>query len=312
MPRARRNKVVTLTKTAKKTRADKESLIDKVRDAAQQYSFVWLFGIGNMRNAYLKEVRQLWEGSRLFFGKLGIMRKALGTEEGDEIRTGISALSNKLAGSVGLLFTDSPPAEVQEWFKTYSREDFARAGNKASETVVLPEGPVMMHVGPVPEALPHSIEPQLRQLGMPTELKRGVPTLLREFTVCKKGSRLTKEAAQILKHLLIMQAEFRIIPLAYWSSIATEGKAEGTVHELELTPEQKELIEQAQNDSSAELAGVGGKKTKKGSARNGRSPKKAAEDAEMDAEEDEEDDDDVSLDDGDKVEESMMLPAELR
>ncbi len=223
MPRARRNKVISLTKTAKKTRADKESMLDKVREAAQQYSFVWLFSIGNMRNSCLKEVRQLWEGSRLFYGKLGVLRKALGTAEEDEVRTGLSNISNRLAGPVGLLFTDSLPKEVQDWFASYSRKDFARAGNVATETIELPEGEhqivVVMHrscgtayedadalllhlrtEGPVmirsnpPEAMPHSIEPQLRQLGMPTELRRGVPTLLRNFTVSKKGKKISKEA----------------------------------------------------------------------------------------------------------------------
>jgi mRNA turnover protein 4 len=140
MPRARRNKVVSLTKTNKKTRVDKESLMDKVREAAQQYSFVWLFSIGNMRNAYLKEVRQLWDGSRLFYGKLGVIKKALGTQEEDEARPGLSGIANKLAGPVGLLLTDSTPAEVKEWFDDYSRKDFARAGNLASATVELPAG----------------------------------------------------------------------------------------------------------------------------------------------------------------------------
>lgn len=44
-----------------------------------------------------------------------------------------------------------------------------------------------------PEPLAHSLEPQLRALGMPTELRRGVPTLLREFRVCKKGEQLSAQ-----------------------------------------------------------------------------------------------------------------------
>ena len=47
--------------------------------------------------------------------------------------------------------------------------DYARAGNKATFTVNLDPGPL--------EQFPHSMEPQLRQLGLPTALKkgRGVP-----------------------------------------------------------------------------------------------------------------------------------------
>jgi len=52
-----------------------------------------------------------------------------------------------------------------------------RTGGKAVETVVLPEGPL-------PE-FSHAMEPQLRLLGLPTTLKKGVVTLLHEHTVCK-------------------------------------------------------------------------------------------------------------------------------
>lgn len=43
--------------------------------------------------------------------------------------------------------------------------DYARAGNKATFTVNLDPGPL--------EQFPHSMEPQLRQLGLPTALKKG-------------------------------------------------------------------------------------------------------------------------------------------
>jgi mRNA turnover protein 4 len=53
----------------------------------------------------------------------------------------------------------------------------------------------MMRTDP-PETLPHPLEPQLRKLGLPTQLKRGVPTLLREHVVCKKGQVLTADAVR--------------------------------------------------------------------------------------------------------------------
>lgn len=201
----------------------------------------------------------------------------------------------RLAGQVGILFTDSHPDEVQDWFSTYSRRDFARAGNMAIETIVLPKGPVQMRTEP-PENLPHPIEPQLRQLGLPTELQRGVPTLLREYTVCKKGDKLTKEAAQILKLLLIQQAEFRVVPLAYWSALPRDGKPEGAYTEMQLTADQKALIEQ----SGADLKVVGQIRNKS----NGASKVASAQP--------ESDDEDVEIDDGDKVSDGMMLPAHLR
>lgn len=94
MPRARRNKLVSLTQTKKKSMADKESFADTVRETANRFNYAWLFSIGNSRNAYIKDVRLLWEGSRIFFGKLGVIRVALGMDEQSELRPGLSALSN--------------------------------------------------------------------------------------------------------------------------------------------------------------------------------------------------------------------------
>ncbi|EPQ28863.1 uncharacterized protein PFL1_03666 [Pseudozyma flocculosa PF-1] len=299
MPRARRSKVVSLTKTDKKTKDDKANLMEKVRDAAQQYPYVWLLAVGNMRNAYLKQVRDLWKGSKIFFGKHNVIAKALGTTEEEEIRTGISGIASRLTGNVGLLFTESPPAEVVDWFKEYSRIDFARGGFKATETVVLPEGPVMARTTP-PETLPHPIEPQLRKLGMPTELKRGVPTLLQEYRVCKKGDALTADQAQILKHLLIQMANFKLVPLAYWSEADAEsGKANRGVTNLDVSAEDRELIGTQAGEVRSKKEGTQG--TKKGEAA-------AGSDAEMD---DEDDDDDEEIEDEDKVTDSMMMPAGL-
>lgn len=45
-----------------------------------------------------------------------------------------------LQGDRGLLFTDSPPEEVLEWFADYKQADYARTGNVVDEEFVLPEG----------------------------------------------------------------------------------------------------------------------------------------------------------------------------
>lgn len=61
----------------------------------------------------------------------------------------------------------SPPTLFTpiRWFTKFAEMDYARAGNKATFTVSLDPGPL--------EQFPHSMEPQLRQLGLPTALKKG-------------------------------------------------------------------------------------------------------------------------------------------
>lgn len=292
MARTKRAKVVSLTQTKAKTREHKENFVDSVREAANQHAYIWIFAVSNMRNTYLGEVRKLWAGSKIFFGKLRVIAKALGETPEEEIRPGLGKISQRLRGNVGLLLTDSPPAEVLDWCSDYQRLDFARMGNRATETIVLPAGPVEYRTHP-PEALPHNLEPQLRALGMPTQLKRGVPTLLEEFTVCKKGEKLTAEKAQILKLLLVQMAHFRLIPLTYWSAVGAPGdEEEGAVVDVPVSEEDRELIEDARSGAQAKQS---------------KSAKRTAAD---ENDEDEDDDQDMpdEIDALEARDQAMMLP----
>ena len=57
---------------------------------------------------------------------------------------------------------------ISSYFKDFMESDFARSGNAAVDTVVLPEGPLDL------DLFQHSMEPQLRKLGLPTTLKKGM------------------------------------------------------------------------------------------------------------------------------------------
>jgi len=59
------------------------------------------------------------------------------------------------------------------YFRQFKEVDYARAGNPAKMDVTLDEGPL--------EQFPHSMEPQLRQLGLPTALKKGRVYLLLNY-----------------------------------------------------------------------------------------------------------------------------------
>ncbi len=47
----------------------------------------------------------------------------------------------------------------------------------------------------------HAMEPQLRAIGLPTALKKGVIHLIKDHVVCTEGDKLTSEQARILKLL---------------------------------------------------------------------------------------------------------------
>lgn len=114
----------------------------------------------------------------------------------------LSWLVQYITGNVGILFTNREKDDVVGWFEKYGEADFARSGDKASETVTL-------SAGPLPQ-FPHSIEPHLRKLGLATSLQRGVVMLLKDTVVCTKGAALSPSEANILKLLGITMAEFHV------------------------------------------------------------------------------------------------------
>ncbi|ORZ36526.1 mRNA turnover protein 4 [Catenaria anguillulae PL171] len=223
MPKSKRQRVVHLTQTSKVGRPAKSALVDKVRAACDAYSSIYVFSVTNMRNSSLKTLRdEFADDSRFLMGKVKVLAKALGEDAAEEYLDSLHLLTQRVKGQVGLLFTNRDNKAMVEHFKKYSVPDYARAGNVATETI-----------------FPHNMEPQLRKLGLPTKLDKGVVTLLREYTVCEQGKVLNADQAQLLKLFYHQQAHFRLFFLAYYD------KAAAKVHDL--TAEFPQAVDAAEN-----------------------------------------------------------------
>ncbi|XP_064392229.1 mRNA turnover protein 4 homolog [Halichondria panicea] len=209
MPKSKRNRIVTLSKTRSKGHELKGALLQEVRDCCDKYAHLFVFNIDNMRNAKLKDLRTHWKDSRFFFGKNRVMQLALGRSDSDEYRTGLRFVSEELKGSVGLFFSNGDKTSVVEWFQDFQEKDHARSGFVATEEVVCQQGPLSQFT--------HTMEPQLRKLGLPTALTKGAVTLLEDHTVCKDGDELTPEQVRILKLLDVKMASFKVNLLCVWS-----------------------------------------------------------------------------------------------
>lgn len=208
MPKSRRDKIVPLTVTKKKHYDTKKDLVSEIQDCCDKYAHIFVLQVHNDRNNLLKEVRESWKHSRLFLGRNKVMAVSLGRTKESEHRPELYKVAASLAGKRGLLFTNEKLEDVQEFFAGHKKFCYARNGSTATETVVLPEGPLDM---------PHSMEPHLRQLGLPTRLKDGVIVLDGEHTVCSVGKPLTTQSATILKHLGKCMAEFHIELISHWT-----------------------------------------------------------------------------------------------
>ncbi|ODQ68575.1 hypothetical protein NADFUDRAFT_31013 [Nadsonia fulvescens var. elongata DSM 6958] len=226
MPKSRRSKLVTLTQTSKKTREDREKIGEEIHECLDKYTYVWVFNVNNMRNTFLKDIRQDWKGSRILYGRTRVMQKAFGRTPEEEYKENLSQLAKLVVGDVGLLLTNEKPDVVQEYFESFVKKDYARAGLAAPLTFTVPEGVVYATGGnlPVEEDVPmvHSMETTLRGLGMPTILKAGKVILGGDFTVCKEGQTLDGKQTRLLKHFGIAVSTFKVNLIASYSSETNE------------------------------------------------------------------------------------------
>ncbi|XP_040583400.1 LOW QUALITY PROTEIN: mRNA turnover protein 4 homolog [Lepeophtheirus salmonis] len=221
MPKSKRDKKVSLTKTDKKVGLEsKRALVDKIRESLDAYTRVFIFETENARNLHLQKIRREWKedkgGSVFFMGKNRVMSLALGRSAEEEVGPGLHKISALLNGQRGLLFTNETLDDSLDYFKKNKEPDFARSGGIAPQTVVLPEGPI--------QEMSFAIEPQLRALGLPSTLKKGILHLTKDHVVCKEGQTLDSTQARILKLFGMKHADFSIKLLAYWDRNHESGK----------------------------------------------------------------------------------------
>merc|ERR1712133_51229 len=215
MPKCERNKVVSLTETRKKGYERKVDLVSLIQKCCDEYASIYVFSVGNMRNQKMKGVRQKWLTSRFFFGKNKVMALGLGKTKENEYKENLHLIAKRLTGENVLMFTNEAEEDIVKWFNTYTEDEYARPGNIAPETVILPSGELDENT------YPQSMEPNLRGLGLPTTLVKGVVHLTQDFTVCKSGDTLTPEQCTILKRFYFQLVQFKLELKCVWHSSGT-------------------------------------------------------------------------------------------
>ena len=70
MPKSKRNKVVAMTKVKSKGRAGKEDLVERVREALEEYRNAFVVSFENIRSGPFKSIANTWRAdSKFFLGK---------------------------------------------------------------------------------------------------------------------------------------------------------------------------------------------------------------------------------------------------
>lgn len=101
MPRSHRQQKISLTKTSKKGRELKQSIVNEVRKCVDEYPSIYVFSFLDLRSRLLKEVRMDFrQDSRFFMGKNKVMMLALGRTVEDEYQDNLHRVSKRLRGQV--------------------------------------------------------------------------------------------------------------------------------------------------------------------------------------------------------------------
>jgi len=209
MPKSKRDRTVSLTVTKKKGLEFKQNLITEIRECLDIYENLFVISMFNQRNTFLQELRLHWGDSKFLFGKNKVITLAFGRGPESEYKENLHKLTSHLIGNIGLLFTNRTKEDVLKYFAHFSRPDFARSGNIAKEDVTIEAGSL--------EQFQHTMEPQLRQLGLHSSLTKGIITLDKEFHICKAGDKLTPEQARCLKLFGEKQATFKVNIKLFWN-----------------------------------------------------------------------------------------------
>jgi mRNA turnover protein 4 len=210
MPKSRRVQEAVLSQVKAKGREHKDALIDRIREAVEEYPHVYTFQVKNLRTNLLQQVREdRREDSRFFLGNNKVMGVALGKDADSAIAPNLHKLGPFLTGLSGLLFTKMPKKELKAYLAGVGGSVFARAGATATASLRLPQGPLPQ--------FPHSMYEHLTKLGLPLTLDKGVLVLAAETVVCEEGDVLSAEAAQLLQLFGMETAEFGIDLTAHWT-----------------------------------------------------------------------------------------------
>mmetsp|Transcript_11575 Transcript_11575/g.71195 ORF Transcript_11575/g.71195 Transcript_11575/m.71195 type:complete len:175 (-) Transcript_11575:2432-2956(-) len=168
-----------------------------------------------MRNDKFKELREKCrDTSRFFLGSNKVLQIALGKSEAEEPRDNTHRVAERLKGFCGLFFTNMEQEEVEQVFAEFEELDYARTGMVAPETIQMDAGPIHGPMGPIA----HTMEPTLRENGMPTKLNKGIVELVSDFQLCKEGQQLSPEQVVLLRLFDHKLAKFKLQLDCMWTT----------------------------------------------------------------------------------------------
>lgn len=176
---------------------EKTEKIEEIKNLIQQHKVLGVASLQKIRAAQLQGLRRKLKGNASFLViKNTIIRRAV-AECKD--KPGLEGLEEHLTGSNIYLFTNLNPFKLVLILQKSRVKATARAGDIASEDVIVPAGNTGLPPGPIIS--------QFGSVGIPTRIESGGVWINRDTLVAKEGEAITARLASVLSKLGVKPVE---------------------------------------------------------------------------------------------------------
>jgi large subunit ribosomal protein L10 len=204
---------------------EKTEEVEEIKNLIQQHKVLGVASLQKIRAAQLQGLRRKLKGNASFrVIKNTIIRRAV-AECKDKL--GLEGLEEHLTGSNIFLFTNLNPFQLVSILQKSRMKAIARAGDLASEDVVVSAGNTGLPPGPIIS--------QFGSVGIPTRIESGGVYINRDTLVVKKGEVITARLASVLAKLGVKSVEVGLTLKAAYDEglIIPEGQLQLDLEEVQ-------------------------------------------------------------------------------
>jgi large subunit ribosomal protein L10 len=204
---------------------EKAEKVEEIKKLIQQHKVLGVASLQKIRAAQLQGLRRKLAGNASFLViKNTIVRRAI-AECKD--KPGLEGLEKHLTGSNIYLFTNLNPFRLVLILQKSRVKATAKAGDVASEDVIVPAGNTGLPPGPIIS--------QFGSVGIPTRIESGSVWINRDTLVAKKGEVITTRLASVLSKLGVKPVEVGLTLKAAYDDglIITEGQLQLDLEEIQ-------------------------------------------------------------------------------
>ncbi len=167
--------------------------VEKYSQLAQNYKTVCLVSAVKTKARVIQKLRKLMRGKAEFImAKKVVLQKTLE-------KIGKTELSKMLEQPVYLVYTNMNPSEFFEYLESNKEKVYAIEGDIAPNDILIEKGPTELQPGPVLS--------ELKGAGLEVIIDKGKISIKNDKVVVKKGEKISKSVANVLRLLNIKPLE---------------------------------------------------------------------------------------------------------